>query len=237
MVSGIDTRVTDSRWPTRASVARLSGGAALVGIALTVLIFGALHLLPPTRDISPVHRTISEYALTDSAWAFNLAVILLAFSSVAAFAGLVLVRRVSALSAATVFATFWIAGLLTLVSFPKHNWALGSIGNTGQIHRLASLVAFVALPIAVMAAARRRQDRASRPAARWAFWLGAASLLWFLPMLWAIATAPTAWWEAIPLGLIERGLALTEVLALVTLAVLVRTAARQSPGLVSESRT
>src|SRR6195952_5090768 len=102
LVSGIDTRVTDTRWPTRASVARLSGGAALVGIALTVLIFGALHLLPPTRDISPVHRTISEYALTGSAWAFDLAVILLACSSMAAFTGLVLIRRVAALSAGTV---------------------------------------------------------------------------------------------------------------------------------------
>ena len=226
MVSGIDTRVTDSRRPARASVARLAGGAALVGIALTVLLFAALHLLPPTRDISPVHRTISEYALTGSAWVFDLAVILLAGSSVAAFGGLVLIRRVTALSAATIFASLWVAGLLTLVSFPKHNWALGNISNAGQIHRMASLVAFLALPIAVMAAARRRQEGTDPPAARWAFWLGAASLLWFLPMLYAIATAPRAWWQAIPLGLIERGLALTEVLAVVALAVLVRTRAR-----------
>src|ERR1700712_4102057 len=96
--SSTTTTTADARRSERTSAARVLGGAALIGIALTIAIFAALHLLPPTRDISPVHRTISEYALTSSAWAFDLAVILLASSSVAVFGGLVLIRRVAVLS-------------------------------------------------------------------------------------------------------------------------------------------
>lgn len=196
---------------------------ALVGIAATVVVFAALHLLPPTRDISPVRRTISEYALTSSAWAFNLAVIALAASSVAVFAGLVAARRIGPVSVGTVFGAAWVVGLLTLVSFPKHNWVLdGGAGHSGQIHRLASLVAFLALPVAVLAIARRRPDRPHPASARWAFWLATTALVWFLPIVLAVITSPRNWWQQIPLGLIERGLALTEVLAVIALTLLIR---------------
>jgi hypothetical protein len=208
-------------------------------VTVTLAIFVVLHLLPPTSDISPVHRTISEYALTSSGWAFNLAVIMLALSSVAVLVGAV-IRLVPPVSVGTVFGALWVGGLLAIVSFPKHNWALGAISDTGQIHRLASLVAFIALPIAAMSIGRRRGQVIQPRSARWAFRLGAASLLWFLPMLWAIATAPQTWWQAIPLGLIERGLALTEVLALVALALLVssygRITDRSADGGPSQSR-
>ena len=222
------------------AAARLLSSISFAGVAVTLVIFAFLHLLPPTSQISPVHRTISEYALTSSAWAFNLAVIALAGASVATFAAAVMVRRVRALSGTTFAGLLWVAGLLTLVSFPKHNWALGAVSNSGQIHRMASLVAFLALPVAVMTLARRRaaseatgnqRGGATRPAARWAFWLGASSLLWFVPILVAIATSPRAWWTQIPLGLIERGLALTEVIAVVVVTVLVRrTAGVSSAG-------
>lgn len=204
---------------------------ALIAVVVTVSIFAALHLLPPTSTISPVTRTISEYALTSSAWAFNLGVLLLVAGSVAIFGGLALLGRVRAVGA--VFGAFWVAGLLTLVNFPKHNWALGGVSNTGQIHRLASLVAFLALPIAVIIITRRRGRASDRSSARWAFWLGLLSLAWFSPMLYAISTAPltgTPWWQAIPLGLVERGLTLTEVLSLVALAVLVLGSARSAAG-------
>ena len=209
---------------------RILSTAALVGIALTLVVFGALHVLPPTSDISPVSRTISEYALTSSAWAFDLAVIALAASSVAVFAGFVLRRRVKVVSAATVFGILWVVGLLTLVSFPKHNWAVAGPSSSGQIHRMASLVAFVALPMAVMAIARRRHGQELPTAARWAFGLGVASLLWFVPILIAVASTPRGWWQVIPLGLIERGMALTEVLALLALALLLGSAGSPAPS-------
>jgi hypothetical protein len=196
-----------------------------------VAIFVALHVLPPTNRISPVTRTISEYALTSSAWAFNLGVLLLVAASIAVLGGLSVLGRIRIASVATVFGALWAAGLLTLVSFPKHNWALGAVSTSGQVHRLASLVAFLALPVAVISTARRR-GRASHPApARWAFWLGVLALAWFSPLLYAVLTAPltgTPWWQAIPLGLVERGLALTEVLAVVALAALL--ANSRGPG-------
>ncbi|SDO33156.1 Protein of unknown function [Nakamurella panacisegetis] len=201
---------------------------SLAAITVTVVTFTLLHLLPPTSAISPVHRTISEYALTTSAWAFNLAVVALAGASVATFAGAIMVRQVKPVSGATVGGVLWVAGLLTLVNFPKHNWALGAISSSGQVHRMASLVAFLALPVAVMALARRRGG-AHRATARLAFWSGAVSLLWFVPILIAIAVAPRAWWTQIPLGLVERGMALTEVTALVLVTVLVRRSARSVP--------
>ena len=209
--------------------ARPVGIGALIAVAGTILIFAALHVLPPTSRISPVTRTISEYGLTTSAWAFDLGVVLLALASVAVFGGLALLGHFRISRSATISGALWVAGLLTLVTFPKHNWALGADSASGQIHRLASLVAFVALPIAVISIARRR-GRASYPAAaRWAFWLGTLAPVWFLPMLIAIVAQPltgTPWWQAIPLGLVERGLALTEVLAVAALAVLLTTSGR-----------
>ena len=207
----------------RSPVIRTLSGLALGGVAVTSVVFAALHLLPPTSGISAVHRTISEYALTSSAWAFDLGVIALCGASVAVFAALVMLRRIRALSAGTVFGALWVAGLLTLVGFPKHNWALGGSASSGQIHRLASLVAFLALPIAVLAISRRRGRPAQGAAARCAFWLGVLSFAWFSPIVVAVLTAPRAWWQQIPLGLVERGLALSEVLAVVALALSVRT--------------
>ena len=215
----------------RLRAARLLSWAVLIGVAVTLVVFAALHVLPPTSHISPVSRTISEYALTSSAWAFNLGVVALCAASVAVFAGLAMLRRIPVLSAATLFGVLWVAGLLTLVSFPKHNWALGGSGQSGQIHRMASLVAFLALPIAVLLITRRRDRTAHPAAARWAFWLAILSFGWFSPIVIAVLTAPRTWWQQIPLGLVERGLALTEVLAVVALALLVRSDSGGTPSL------
>ena len=58
-------------------------------------------------------------------------------------------------------------------------------------------------------------------ASRWVFGLGALGLAWFLPIVAAMLLRPATglpWWQAIPLGLVERGLALSEVAALFVLA-------------------
>ncbi|MET3805307.1 hypothetical protein ABIB25_002308 [Nakamurella sp. UYEF19] len=225
--AGPDTHLTAQR---RGAVSALTfgrtyGTVGIVGIAATLVIFAGLHLLPPTSDISPIRRTISEYALTSSAWAFNLAVLCLAVASVAVLIAAVRRGRVGLVSGGTIAGALWIAGLLTLIGFPKHNWAQGGPSTSGSIHRVASLIAFVALPIAVMLIARRRGASTQPASARWAHWLGVLSLLWFSPLLFAIISAPMTgrpWWQAIALGLVERGLALTEVLALLAAAFLVR---------------
>jgi hypothetical protein len=200
------------------------GGPMLPLLALAALACGAalmvlLQVLPPTDEISPIQRTISEYALSDNKWIFDLSVAMVAIGSVCAFLALVRHRLMRAVSPATVLFSAWIVGLVTIVIFPKTDWSVGpSLG--GSIHRVASLVAFLCLPLAVMAAARAVFAHA--PAWRRTVQsLGVAALLWFLPILIAVlvmAAGGPPWWRSIPLGLVERGLALTEVLAIAALA-------------------
>lgn len=192
---------------------------ALAALACGGALMGLLQLLPPTDDISPVRRTISEYALSENKWIFDLSVGMVAAGSACAFLALVRHRLMRPVSPATVLLSAWILGLVTIVIFPKTDWSVGpSLG--GSIHRVASLVAFLCLPLAVMAAAKA----VFADAPRWRRTvqsLGVAALLWFLPILIAVLVMSAGgppWWRSIPLGLVERGLALTEVLAVAALA-------------------
>jgi hypothetical protein len=125
----------------------------------------------------------------------------------------------------------WVVALLTVVVFPKHNWAVGPTAN-GQIHRVASLIAFICLPLAVLLLTRRRAA-GSNLVARYAFWLGAASLAWFGTLVGAWLISPLTgvpWYRALPIGMVERGLVLCEVAAVVALgAWVLRT--RRTPAL------
>jgi len=110
----------------------------------------------------------------------------------------------------------------------------------GQIHRVASIVAFLALPIAVLLLTRRTRPspgaarQVTTVPARVACWLGVLSLVWFAPIFGALLLSPltgTPWWRAIPLGLVERGLVISEVLAVIALGVLVLHATRLKSAL------
>jgi hypothetical protein len=216
----------------------------LAGLGGAAILIGVLHLLPLTAGISSVRQTISEYALTDVGWMFNAAVIATAASSGAVFFALLLTGQATWRTIGLLFGGLWVAGLMVIVAFPKHNWAIGPNAD-GQIHRIASVVAFLSLPIAVMLLTRRRAETAGRRRARAAFWLGAASLAWFSPLIVAMLMAPrtgTPWFRAIPLGLIERGLVITEVSAVVALALWVLAATSRgvpavSPRVVAERST
>ena len=83
-------------------------------------------------------------------------------------------------------------------------------------------------PIAVLLLTRRPRSSAGaqrqpRPVpARVARWLGVLSLAWFAPIFGALLLSPvtgTPWWRAIPLGLVERGLVISEVLAVIALGI------------------
>ncbi len=202
-------------------MARLGIGAVLAGS----LVIAVLHVVGPGAAISPIRRTISEYMLTSAAWAFDVGVLAIASGSVAVL--LATARsggpgEPRASSTGLVFGGLWVIGLLTLTAFPKANWALGP-SISGQVHRIASLVAFVALPLAVLTLARRGTSRlrAAFARARWAAGLAVAGLAWFVPIIVAIATGASGgrWWLAVPLGLVERGMAVTEIAALVVLGV------------------
>jgi hypothetical protein len=201
----------------------------LAGPVVAATLVGALHVLPETAEISPVRRTISEYALTDSAWAFNFGVVALALGSLAILIAAVTAGLARARSVGFGLGLAWVVALLVVVVFPKHNWAVGPSTN-GQIHRVASLVAFICLPIAILLLTRRRAA-GGEPAPRWARWFGVASLAWFGTLIGAWLLSPITgvpWYRALPIGLVERGLVLCEVAAVLALGVWVVTATRRN---------
>ena len=123
---------------------RLSAGLGLAAIALCAVLVGALHVLQAGR-VDPVRRTISEYALGEHGWMFDVGVIGLAVGSVLVLLALVGAGLLGRSSTGAVALGVWAVTLLVVVAFEKANWSIGpSVG--GYIHRYASLAAFVALP-------------------------------------------------------------------------------------------
>jgi hypothetical protein len=229
--TGTDARTTP---PPAGFAGRATGVAALA--ALTGLAVGAglvllLQFIPPTDAISPLRRTISEYGRSANKGLFDAAVLLIAGGSAILFAAHLLRRALTVVPAAA--GALWTISLLVIVAFPKTDWAVGPSAG-GVVHRIASVVGFLCLPSGVLLASGRLfpDSAAWRRIARW---LGVASLLWFGVILGAIAKAAIfggRWWQVIPLGLVERGMALTEILAITTLAVplLKKHEPRHGPG-------
>ncbi|MGI5125893.1 DUF998 domain-containing protein [Pseudonocardia sp. CA-107938] len=198
--------------PVRAD-GRLLAALGLAGAAVAVLTIGALHLLAAST-VDPIRRTISEYALGDHGWLFDVGVLALAAGAAAVLVALVRTGRVRVLSPAVLLYGVGVLGLVLVVAFEKTNWAVGP-SLSGTIHRWSSLLVFVALPLAVLL-----MGRALR--ARWVAALGAGTLAWMAAILAGIPLGPVLgrpWWQVWPLGLMERGLALTLVAAVVALGV------------------
>lgn len=204
------TTLAAGRRPALAGIAALALGAVLMLL---------LQVVPPTDEISATWRTISEYGRSEHKWVFDLAVGLVAAGSAVAFAVLRRQGRLPGLAA--VLGAFWTAGLLVIVAFPKTDWAnAAATGAGGTLHRIASVVAFVCLPLAVLVSARTAFPDSPRRRIL-ARALAIAALAWFAVILGAIVVAALTdqhWWLLIPLGLVERGMALTELVALAALA-------------------
>jgi hypothetical protein len=193
--------------------------ASVVALVLGTVLMLSLHVLPPTDEISPVRRTLSQYALTSNKWLFDLSILLIAVGSALGLAAMVRHRGVAPYSGAVLLGALWTVSLLLIVAFTKTNWSVGpSIG--GVVHRWASVVAFVSLPLAVILGARRvfPDQPGWRMAARG---FSAVSLAWFglivvgfVRMMFGYGP----WWQFVPLGLVERAMALAAVAALLTLA-------------------
>jgi hypothetical protein len=194
-------------------------GMAAVGVA--VLLFGVLHAVPPSSQISPYRRTLSQYALTEAAGVFNVAVLLLAVGSVATLLAVVGAGLLPARSGGVLALLLWSVALAAVVYFPKHNWAVGPSAG-GTVHRVASVVAFLSLPVgALLIGGAWRTHSRWRVHARWTWGLGLWSLLCLTPIVAAFVAqrwTGVPWWQAIPLGAVERVLALSEVGAVLGLA-------------------
>jgi hypothetical protein len=193
----------------------------VAGVAASLALFAWLHLAPPSSMLDWSSRTISQYALLDNGWVFDAATLLLAAGSAAILAALVRVRVVRRASGAAAALALWVLGLVGVVWFEKHNWAVGP-STSGDIHRVASLVAFLSLPAAaVLAAAGWLRGPRWRAPARAVALAGVVSFLCFTPILWALLSEPwtgVRWWRAIPLGAVERLLGLAEVATVLLLA-------------------
>ncbi|MFD5096988.1 DUF998 domain-containing protein [Amycolatopsis thailandensis] len=215
--------MTTSQVTARSPLALLAAVGSVAGGALLILL---LQVLPATSGISPVRRTISEYALSENKWIFDVAVLLVAIGSAIGFGALIRRKHLPALSAASVFCALWTVSLVVIVAFPKNNWAIGP-STGGTVHRIASVVAFVCLPLAVWFAAKAvfPASPARRAVTRV---LALAALAWFGVILGAIVVSMNGgrpWWQAIPLGLVERAMALTGLIALASLLIPARVAA------------
>lgn len=195
-------------------------------------VLGLMHLVGPSSRVDPVRRTISEYALLEGGWLFDVAVVGIALGSAAVLGALVAVGLTHARSAPAILVGVWCAGLLLVVAFEKTNWSIGP-SVSGYIHRYASLAAFLALPIgALLLARRRRTDPRDRLYRRAITGFSTLALASFLPIVVAIATrgiTEVPWWRAVPLGLLERVLALSEVIVVVVLGLWVVARADRAP--------
>ncbi|GAA0942151.1 DUF998 domain-containing protein [Nonomuraea longicatena] len=186
----------------------------LVAVVTGIMVILGLDLAS-LGEMDPLRRTISEHGLGTQGWVFAVAVGLLAAGS--GVIAWVLARRRFAGVLGTLALVSWSVGLLIVAAFPKHDWSVGP-SVSGSIHRVGSLVAFLSLPVAALLIARPWRHRRALPA----FLLGLGSVAWVVGIgaVVALATrAGLAWWQAMPLGLVERGLAATEVATVLALGV------------------
>jgi hypothetical protein len=168
-------------------------------------------------EMNPIRRTISEHGLGPDGWIFGLGVGLLAAGSAAIAVSLA--RRKLAGVFGTVTLMAWSVGLFMTAWFEKHDWSVGP-SMSGSIHRVGSFVAFLSLPLAAVVIARPWRHRERSRATVAAFGFGICSVLWVAGIGAAMLIAAGSglpWYRVMPLGLVERGMAVTEVAALLAL--------------------
>ena len=197
----------------------LFGWIAVLGAAISVVAILTLDAILGGESHRPGRTlrmaTISEYVYTAGGWAFLTGVLALAVGSILLLAGLIRAGVVAPLSFGSILMSLWVIGLVGVAAFPKHNWEIGP-STSGSIHRVATLLAFVSLPAAVLAIARRH--RQARPAV----WLAYGSIAWLSVLFGAIAVSMVTdlrWHRIIPLGIVERGIVAFEVGAVIALGI------------------
>lgn len=195
------------------------GWFGVLGAAISVVAILALDAVLGGQSHRPGRilrrATISEYVYTAGGWAFLTGVLALALGSALLLLGLIHAGLLAPVSFGSILMSLWVIGLLGVAAFPKHNWEIGPSAS-GSIHRVATLLAFISLPAAVLVIARRH--RQARPAV----WLAYGSIGWLGVLFGAIAVSMVtdlSWWRIIPLGLVERGIVAFEVAAVIALAI------------------
>jgi len=205
--------------PARPSGRAIAAGGVLA-VVLTVVLVAGLDTGTALTAPDGLRRTISEYGLGPQAWVFTAAVVLLAAGSIAALVTFVRHGLLKLFSGTSIALTLWTLGMIVIAIFPKQDRSMPS-SMSGQVHRLASLVAFISLPIAafLLAKAMARKHEWTAFVRRTRI-LGALSVVMFSPLVYSIVVGVitgTAWWRVLPIGYVERGLLLAEVLTVLVI--------------------
>lgn len=226
----------------RHALSRGFAGLATAAVTFCTLAIALLHVLPGGRRLNPMSAPISSYALTPAGWLFDAAVIALALGLAALLCALVAGGWLAATSAAFGVLTVCCLGLVTLVVFPERT-AAGVLGTAGRIHWIAAMVTFAGLPVAAALLGRRHNAGSGCSgvpsiACRLSVASGAWFAVYFFGSLLDMATQLRLWHVG---GVVERVLALTEMLMAVALAFSARQPCGCAPtvarrGLVSSSR-
>ncbi|MEU8288481.1 DUF998 domain-containing protein [Micromonospora sp. NPDC048905] len=190
---------------------RNTGLLALGGIAVAALLTVIGHL-EVNDDLSPWALTISDFAVSDRGGVIDVAMVVLALATVALLYGL---RRTGPprprAGTAELLLGAWVAGLLLAAVVPTNEPGT-AMTTEAYLHRYASVVAFLALPVSGWLLARRP---ALAPAARTLRTLVLLSLALAAAMIWSAYPG-----DRMLIGLAERLLILTEVAVLATVAVI-----------------
>jgi hypothetical protein len=198
----------------------MNGRAArtLAWTTLTALVVAVLATLIGHIGVGPGYDplalTVSDYVLSNRGLAIEVAMVALGSAAVLLAAGL-LAAKAPARGLPVVLLSAWFAGLLVSAVVPTDPIGTATMSLGAQVHRYASVAAFVCLPVAaVLLASRFARTRA---------WSAVTTRL---RMLAAGSAAGLAglWYVAFPgdrvlIGLVERGLIAVEVALLAVLAV------------------
>ncbi|MEV1329015.1 DUF998 domain-containing protein [Micromonospora costi] len=211
---------------------RTAGLLALGGIALAALLAVIGHV-EVNDDLSPWSLTVSDFAVSDRGGVIDTAMVVLALATAVLLVPLrraapALTRRSVTGSGrgpfgwAEALLTTWVLGLLLAAVVPTNEPGL-PMDTAAYVHRYASVVAFLALPVGGWLLA----GRLPATAGRWVRGLAVASMVLAAAMVWSAYPG-----DRVLIGLVERLLILTEVAALTVLALTVARPATRDHAVV-----
>ncbi|MEU1685637.1 DUF998 domain-containing protein [Micromonospora sp. NPDC005707] len=183
---------------------RSSGLLALGGIALAAVL-AVLGHLEVNDNLSPWSLTVSDFAVSDRGGVIDTAMAVLAAATLVLLPALL---RAGAGRLAGALLVAWSAGLMAAAVVPTNEPGL-PMDVAAYVHRYASVVAFLALPVGGWLLARRLGGRA----AGWVRGLVLTSLVLAATMIWSAYPG-----DRLLIGLVERLLILAEVALLAVVA-------------------
>ncbi len=195
----------------------------LAGIGIATLLEVVMQMVPGGRRLDPLTATISAFALEPGGWLFSVGVIILAVASTVLGAALLVARLVSWRQPWAIWYALWCIGLVGLTVITKTEIGPNSSVQS-RIHWSFTLLAFVSLPLAVLLIVRELRRRARTEHLRLPRPLRAATVLMWIAVGWFVLLAGQSALSVLHrdglfpwVGLIERGVAVTEMAAVVCL--------------------